>query len=80
LRRNKIAARQVAGRAGEARNKTKPDRVFGDAEDDWDLRGRAFGRGLGLARAWTAIERLYPHPPHQRLHMPTADLAPLGSQ
>ena len=36
--------------------------------------------GLGLARARTAIERLYPHPPHQRLHMPTADLAPLGSQ
>jgi hypothetical protein len=27
-----------------------------------------------------AIERLYPHPPHQRLHMPAADLAPLQSQ
>src|SRR6266508_2471146 len=33
---------------------------------------------LGGAR--TAIERLYPHPPHQRLHMPAADLAPLQSQ
>ena len=36
--------------------------------------------GLGLRRARTAIERLYPHPLHQRLHMTTADLAPLGSQ
>src|SRR5208282_6565107 len=24
--------------------------------------------------------RLYPHPPHQRLHVTTADLAPLGDQ
>ena len=36
--------------------------------------------GLGLRRARTAIERLYPHPLHQRFDMPTADLAPLGSQ
>ena len=36
--------------------------------------------GLRLGRARTAIERFYPHPPHQRLHMPAADLAPLGSQ
>src|ERR1700682_3863562 len=36
--------------------------------------------GLGLGGARTAIERLYPHPLHQRLHMPAADLAPLGSQ
>ena len=36
--------------------------------------------GLGLGGARTAIERLYPHPPHQRLHMPAADLAPLQSQ
>jgi hypothetical protein len=35
---------------------------------------------LGLGGARTAIERLYPHPPHQRLHMPAADLAPLQSQ
>jgi len=35
---------------------------------------------LGLGRAGTAIERLYPHPLHQRRHMPAADLAPLGSQ
>src|SRR6478736_5370242 len=33
---------------------------------------------LGLRRARTAIERLYPHPPHQRLHMTAADLASLG--
>ena len=36
--------------------------------------------GLGLGGARTAIERLYPHPPHQRFDMPAADLAPLGSQ
>src|SRR6201997_2594935 len=30
--------------------------------------------------ARTAIERFYPHAPHQRSYMPTADLAPLGSQ
>src|SRR5881396_1431746 len=35
---------------------------------------------FGLGGARTAIERLYPHPPHQRLHMPAADLAPLQSQ
>ena len=35
---------------------------------------------LRLGRPRTAIQRFYPHPPHQRLHVPTADLAPLGSQ
>jgi len=36
--------------------------------------------GLGLGCARTAIERLYPHPLHQRLDVTTADLAPLGDQ
>ena len=36
--------------------------------------------GLRLGRARTAIERFDPHAPHQRLHMPTADLAPIGRQ
>ena len=36
--------------------------------------------GLGLGGARAAIERLYPHPARQRLHMPAADLAPLQSQ
>ena len=36
--------------------------------------------GLRLRGARTTIERFYPHPPHQRFDMPTADLAPLGSQ
>src|SRR5204863_9113624 len=36
--------------------------------------------GLGLRRTRTAIECLYPHPLHQRRHVTTADLAPLGSQ
>src|SRR5260370_805521 len=36
--------------------------------------------GLGLGGARTAVQRLYPHPPHQRLYMPSAGLAPLGSE
>jgi hypothetical protein len=50
LGREKIDPRQVAARPGEARNKTKPDRVFGDDEDDGDRRGCRLGRacpGLG---------------------------------
>jgi len=35
---------------------------------------------LRLRRARAAVERFYPHPPHQRFDMPTADLASLGSQ
>jgi hypothetical protein len=35
---------------------------------------------LRLGGARTTIERLYPHPPHERFDMPTADLAPIGSQ
>ena len=33
-----------------------------------------------LRRARSAIECFYPHPPHQRLYMTAADLAPLGGQ
>ena len=40
----KIDARQVAARPGEAGDETKPDRVFGDAEDDRNRRGCCFGR------------------------------------
>jgi hypothetical protein len=36
--------------------------------------------GLRFCRTRTAIERFHPHPPHQRLHMTTADLAPLECQ
>src|SRR4249920_1420656 len=35
---------------------------------------------LRLRRTRTAIKRLYPHPPHQRFDMTTADLAPIGRQ
>src|SRR5215471_16966804 len=35
---------------------------------------------LRLRGARTAIERLYPHALHQRLHVTAADLAPLGDQ
>jgi hypothetical protein len=44
----------VATRSGEARDKTRLDRVYGDAEDDrdWDRRCGGFGRGRdeGAAR------------------------------
>ena len=36
-------------------------------------------RSIQLGGARAAIERFYPHPPHQRLHMPTAHLASIGS-
>jgi hypothetical protein len=36
--------------------------------------------GPGLVVPRTAIQRFYPHSPHQRLHVPTAELASLGSQ
>jgi hypothetical protein len=35
---------RVAARPGEAGDKTKPNRVFADAEDERDRRGRSFGR------------------------------------
>ena len=40
----KIDAGHVAARPGEACDKTLPDRVFADAEDDRDRRGCSFGR------------------------------------
>ena len=40
----KIDAGRVAARPGEAGDKTKPDRVFADAEDDRDRRCCSFGR------------------------------------
>jgi hypothetical protein len=43
----KIDAGRVAARPREAGDQTQLDRVFGDAEDDWDRRGRGFGRRGG---------------------------------
>ena len=40
----KVDARHVAARAGEACDKTLPDRVFTHAEDDWNRRRCSFGR------------------------------------
>ena len=40
--------------------------------------GKILWPGAGFSGP--AIDRLYPHPLHQCPHMPTADLAPLGSQ
>ena len=42
--------------------------------------GRSAVPRLRLRGARTAIERLHPHPLHQRLHVTTSDLAPLGHQ
>src|ERR1039458_363748 len=42
--------------------------------------GRARASSSAFLRPRTAIERLYPHPLHQRLPVSAADLAPLGSQ
>jgi hypothetical protein len=48
----KVDARHVAARSGEACNKTLPDRIFTDPEDDRDLRRCRFGRlrGRGARR------------------------------
>ena len=43
----KIDACRIAARPGEAGDKTKPDRVLADAEDDRDGRGCSFGRARG---------------------------------
>ena len=56
----KIDAGRVAARPGEAGDKTKLDRVFADAEDDRDRRGRSFGRdrsGVVPGVAITATRR-----------------------
>ena len=42
-----IDACQVTVRPGEADDKTKPDRIFGGAEDDGNLRGCRLGRERG---------------------------------
>ena len=51
----KIDARRIAARPSEVGDKTKPDRVLGDAEDDRDRRGRSFGREYSGRAAGTAI-------------------------
>ena len=43
----KIDTGRIAARSGKACDKTHPDRVFADAEDDRDRRGRSFGRKRG---------------------------------
>src|SRR5262249_27646017 len=46
-RARKIDSREVAARPREAGDKTKPDRVFADYEDDGDRRGCRLGRESG---------------------------------
>jgi hypothetical protein len=48
----KIEPGRIAARPGEIRDETYSRWVFGDAEDDWDRRGRSFGRkrSRGVAR------------------------------
>jgi hypothetical protein len=40
----KVYSCQVAARAGETRDQTNPDRIFGDEEDDRNRRGCRLGR------------------------------------
>src|SRR5712691_5097311 len=58
--RKKIDAGRIAARPGKAGDKTQLDRVFANAEDDRDRRGRSFGRsaaGLLPGVATTATRR-----------------------
>ena len=48
----KIDPRQVSARPGEAGDKTELDRVFADAEDDRDRRGRSFGGKRSSVAGW----------------------------
>ena len=52
LSREKIDPRQVSARPGEAGDETELDRVFADAEDDRDRRGRSFGRKRSRVAGW----------------------------
>ena len=47
LSSEKIDAGRVTAGPGEAGDKTKPNRVFADTEDDRDCRGSSFGRDCG---------------------------------
>ena len=49
----KVDAGQVAARAGQAGDKTEPDRIFSDGEHDRNRRG---GR-LGSQDRWTDLRR-----------------------
>jgi hypothetical protein len=40
----KIDAGGISARPGKADDQPQLDRVFADREDDWDRRGRSFGR------------------------------------
>jgi hypothetical protein len=57
----KIDACQVAARAGEAGDETKPDRVFAGDEDDRDRRGRRRAARLSAAALVDGMDwsRLY---------------------
>ena len=52
LSREEIDPRQVSARPAEARDETKLDRVFADAEDDWDRRGRSFAGKHSSVAGW----------------------------
>jgi hypothetical protein len=52
LIREKIDPRQVSARPGEAGDKTELDRVFADAKDDRDGRGRSFGHLGRIVAGW----------------------------
>ena len=52
LSREKIDPRQISARPGEARDQTELDRVFADAEDDRDRRGRSFGHLGSMVARW----------------------------
>ena len=48
----KIDPGQVSARPGKASDEAKLDRVFADAEDDRDRRGRSFGRKRSRVAGW----------------------------
>jgi hypothetical protein len=77
FRGEKIDAGRVAAWPGKT-GETQLDRVFGDDEDDWDRRGRGFGR---LRRGWAErgdYRHLTPHEiGHERRHAIVLALHPM---
>ena len=52
-----VDASQVAAGPGKAGDKTKPDRIFGDGEDDGDRRRRLLRRRSGIGDGYNHADR-----------------------
>jgi len=76
----KIDACRIAARPSEVGDKTKPDRVFTNAENDRDRRGRSFGRKRSRGTAGNGDQSRPPvGGPSQRKLLAGDRIGPLAS-